>query len=202
MDGMVSLRTVNVGDFVGEMGAKLMFRIVDNRVLDLTVTVPSGEMAALRPGQLITFSTDAFPGRTFSGKVMFINPIVNEADRSIRVVAEVDNRNEQLKSGLFVTGIINTGERKGVLDSADGPADLGCVRRKRGGFHYSAARRLPGPGARQAVSHGGSFRRPGRGDATASIWNGAPGIFVITRGGFNVKDGDKVNVLTRTNGEK
>lgn len=115
MDGMVSLRNVNVGDFVGEMGAKSMFRIVDNRVLDLTVTVPSGEMASLRPGQLITFSTDALPGKTFSGKVMFINPIVNEADRSLKVVAEVDNKNEQLKSGLFVTGRIKTGERRGVL---------------------------------------------------------------------------------------
>ncbi len=42
MDGVVSLRNVNVGDFVGEMGAKPMFRIVDNSILDLTVTVPFG----------------------------------------------------------------------------------------------------------------------------------------------------------------
>ena len=51
----------------------------------------------------------------FGEKIMFLNPIVNEADRSIKVVAEVDNRNEQLKSGLFVTGRIKTGERKGVI---------------------------------------------------------------------------------------
>src|SRR4030043_1991796 len=42
MDGVVFLRNVNAGDFVGGMGAKPMFRIVDNRALDLTVTVPSG----------------------------------------------------------------------------------------------------------------------------------------------------------------
>ena len=191
-DGMVSLRNVNVGDFVGEMGAKAMFRIVDNRVLDLTVTIPSGEMASLRPGQLLTFSTDALPGKTFSGKVMFINPIVNEADRSIRVVAEVDNRNEQLKSGLFVTGRIKTGERKGVLkvpraalltwDMPEKKADLLVVQGD------TARRRTVGTGAISGE----------RVEVTSGV---EAGDLVVTRGGFNVKDGDKVNV-TRINGEK
>jgi RND family efflux transporter MFP subunit len=192
MDGMVSLRNVNVGDFVGEMGAKSMFRIVDNRVLDLTVTVPSGEMVSLRPGQLITFSTDALPGKTFSGKVMFINPIVNEADRSLKVVAEVDNKNEQLKSGLFVTGRIKTGERRGVLkvpraalltwDVPGKKADLFVVQED------TARRRTVGTGALS-------------GDRV-EVTNGVEaGELVVTRGGFNVKDGDKVNV-TRVNGEK
>ncbi len=95
MEGVVSLRNVNVGDFVGEMGGKPMFRIVDNRILDLTVTVPSAEMAAVHVGQPLTFSTDALPGKVFTGKVMFINPAVNEADRSVKVVAEVDNTSEE-----------------------------------------------------------------------------------------------------------
>ncbi len=192
MDGIVSLRNVNVGDFVGEMGAKPMFRIVDNRILDLTVTVPSGEMAFLRPGQLITFSTDAMPGKTFAGKVMFINPIVNEADRSIKVVAEVDNRDEQLKSGLFVTGRIKTGERRGVLkvprsalltwDVPGKKADLFVVQGN------TARRRTVGTGALSGD----------RVEVTGGVENGD---LVVTRGGFNVKDGDQVNV-TRINGEK
>jgi len=192
MDGIVSLRNVNVGDFVGEMGAKPMFRIVDNRILDLTVTVPSGEMAILRPGQLITFSTDAMPGKTFAGKVMFINPIVNEADRSIKVVAEVDNGDEQLKSGLFVTGRIKTGERRGVLkvprsalltwDVPGKKADLFVVQGN------TARRRTVGTGALS-------------GDRVEVTGGVESGDLVVTRGGFNVKDGDQVNV-TRINGEK
>lgn len=115
MDGVVSLRNVNVGDFVGEMGAKPMFRIVDNRILDLTVTVPSGEMAAVRVGLPLTFSTDAVPNKVFTGKVMFINPTVNEADRSVKVVAEVENTAGQLKGGLYAKGRILTGKRTGVI---------------------------------------------------------------------------------------
>jgi RND family efflux transporter MFP subunit len=192
MDGMVSLRNVNVGDFVGEMGAKPMFRIVDNRLLDLTVTVPSGEMASLRPGQLITFSTDALPGRTFSGKVMFLNPIVNEADRSLKVVAEVDNSNEQLKSGLFVSGRIKTGERKGVLKIPRTALLSWDVPGKKGEVFVIQGDRAE----RRAVRTGALS-----GDLVEVTEGLERGNLVVTRGGFNVKDGDRVSV-TRTNGEK
>ena len=115
MDGVVSLRNVNVGDLVGELGGKPMFRIIDTRKLDLTVTVPSNEMDAVRIGQSLTFSTDAIHGKNFTGKVMFINPVVNEADRSVKVTAEVENVSEQLKGGLYVKGRIITGKRTGIL---------------------------------------------------------------------------------------
>jgi RND family efflux transporter MFP subunit len=192
MDGMVSLRNVNVGDFVGEMGAKSMFRIVDNRILDLTVAVPSGEMAALRPGQLITFSTDALPGKIFSGKIMFLNPIVNEADRSIKVVAEVDNGNEQLKSGLFVTGRIKTGERKGVIKIPRAALLTWDVPGKKGEVFV-----VQGDVAKRRMVRTGVLT----GDLVEVTEGVEPGNLVITRGGFNVKDGDNVNV-TRINGEK
>ena len=192
LDGMVSLRNVNVGDFVGEMGAKPMFRIVDTRILELTVTAPSSEMGAIRIGQPLHFSTDAFPGKNFVGKVMFINPVVNEADRSIKVVAEVENRQDQLKGGLFVQGRILTGKRTGVLkipraallswDVAGKKAEVFAV-------NQNVAQR-------REVRTGGTF-----GDQVEVTSGLAAGDRVISRGGFNVKDGDKVNV-TRINGEK
>jgi len=190
--GVISWRNVNAGDYVGEMGAKPMFRIVDNRVLELTVTVPSGEMGAVRMGQALTFSTDAIPGKTFAGKVMFINPTVNESDRSVRVVAEVENTPEQLKGGLFVKGQILTGKRTGVIkiprialltwDVAATKAEIFVVN--------------------ENVAHRRTVRTGNiSGDQVEIISGLASGQQVITRGGFNVKDGDKVNV-TRVNGEK
>lgn len=190
--GVISWRNVNVGDYVGEMGAKPMFRIVDNRVLELTVTVPSGAMGAVRMGQALTFSTDAIPGKTFAGKVMFINPTVNESDRSVRVVAEVENTPEQLKGGLFVKGQILTGKRTGVIkiprialltwDVAATKAEIFVVN--------------------ENVAHRRTVRTGNiSGDQVEIISGLASGQQVITRGGFNVKDGDKVNV-TRVNGEK
>ena len=68
-----------------------MFRIVDNRVLDLTVTVPSSRSGELAIGQKLSFTVDAVPGRTFEGVVRFINPTVDAASRTVSVTAEVAN---------------------------------------------------------------------------------------------------------------
>jgi len=116
MDGVVASKNINIGDLVGEPGTtRILFQIVDNRLLDLTVTVPSIDMGRLKIGQPLTFTADAFPERPFYGKIKFINATVNEADRSVKVIAEIPNSPEILKTGMFVKGRIITGQRRGVL---------------------------------------------------------------------------------------
>jgi len=186
IDGVVSLRNNNVGDLVGELGAKPMFRIIDTRILELTATVPSTEMGTVRVGQPLIFSTDAIPGKNFTGKVMFINPVVNEADRSVRVVAEVENSKEELKGGLFVKGRIVTGKRSNVLriprtallswDMTAKKADLFVAN---------------GEIAQRRTVQTGSFM----GDFVEITSGLAPGDPVVTRGSFNLKDGDRLNVI-------
>ena len=186
LDGVVAMRGVNVGDLAGEMGSpKLMFQIVDNRLLDLTVTVPSTEMERIRLGQELVFSTDALPGKTFTGKVMFINPSVNEADRSVKVVAEVRNVPEVLKGGLFVKGRIVTGERAAVLRvprislvSWDVNAKTGSVFVVNGATADLREVRTGTPGGDWV-------------EVTAGL---RPGERVVTRGVFNVKAGDPLAI--------
>jgi membrane fusion protein, multidrug efflux system len=116
MTGVVALRGVNVGDRLENMGSgSPAFRIVDNSLLDLTVSVPSSHLASVRVGQTVDFSTDSLPGRAFAGKVMFINPEIDAASRSAKVIAEVRNTDGQLKGGAFAKGRIVVGTRKGVL---------------------------------------------------------------------------------------
>ena len=186
-DGVVSFRGVNVGDLVGEMGsAKIMFRIIDPRILELTVAVPSTEMAAVSVGQSLTFSIDALPGRSFSGKVMFINPMVNEADRSVKVVAEVDNHSGQLKAGLYVKGRILTGNRAGVLRIPRASLLSWDVVEKRGDVFVAEGESVK----RRTVRTGsvtGDFVEVTSGLSLAEK--------VVTRGGFNLKDGDRVSIL-------
>jgi RND family efflux transporter MFP subunit len=186
MDGVVSFRGVNIGDLVGEMGSqKIMFKIIDTSILDLTVTVPSVEMGMVRVGLPLTFSTDAIPGETFTGKVMFINPVVNESDRSVKVTAEVKNVSEQLKGGLYVKGRIVTGKRTGILrvprvallswDVAGKKGDLFVVKGE------IAIRRTVQTGAVM-------------GDFVEIISGLVLDEQVVVRGGFNLKDGDRINV--------
>ena len=187
IDGVVSFRGVNVGDLIGEAGSqKVMFKIIDTRILDLTVTVPSGEMGAVRVSQPLTFSTDAIPGRIFTGKVMFINPVVNETDRSVKVIAEVENVSEQLKGGLYVKGRIITGKRTGILRIPRVVLLSWDVGGKKGDVFV-----VKGDIANRRTIQTGSVM----GDFVEVTSGLGPGEPVVVRGGFNLKDGDRVNVI-------
>ena len=184
IDGIVSQRKVNPGDLVGETGIdRPLFHVVDNRVLNLTVSVPSSEMARLHPGQPLQFSTDALPDKNFTGKVMFINPAVNEADRSVKIIAEVINTSGELKGGLFVKGRIITGTRYSVVQ-APRSSLLGWD--------------MAGKKANIYVVEGEQARLRGVKTGNVSvdsveITEGLkPGEHYILRGGFNVKDGDRL----------
>lgn len=191
IDGIVSERRANVGDLVGEAGAnQLLFHIVDNRVLNLTVSVPSAEMGGLRRGQPLEFTTDALPGKTFRGTVMFINPAVNEVDRSVRVIAEVINAAGELKGGLFVKGRIVTARRDGVI-LVPREALLGWDVAARKAKLFVVG----GDGAASREIRTG-LTAEGRVEITAGL---KPSEAYIVRGAFNVKEGDKL-IIARKQG--
>jgi membrane fusion protein (multidrug efflux system) len=184
MDGVVSMRDVNVGDLASDTGAaKALFKIVDNRILNLTVTVPSVDMASVQAGDPLTFTVDSLPGRTFSGRVKYINPVVDEADRSVKVIAEVLNASGELKGGLFVKGRIQTGTRREVIQvPRSALTGLDIVGKKAGLYiieNDSVYYREVGTGA---VS----------GDQVEITSGLMPGELLVVRGAFNLKDGDKV----------
>ncbi len=186
IDGVVAERNVNVGDRVENMGGdSAMFRIVDNRLLDLTVTVPSADLQAVRVGQVLEFTTDAVPGRTFAGKVMFINPAVDEGSRAAKVVAEVRNTDGVLRGGLFVRGRIVTGARQGVLNVPREALLNWNVER-----HTAEVFVVQRDQARKCPVTVGTA-----GEKAVEISSGLDsGDVVVTRGAFALRDGDKVVV--------
>lgn len=189
MDGVIAERTVNPGSFQSQGSTRPMFRIVDNRRLELTVSVPSSQMASVKLGQPLSFTSDAVSGRTFQGRVSFINPAADEASGTVRVLAAVENADAALKSGLFVKGVIVTGQRKNV------------VRIPRGAMVSWD------PAARAGVVYVVAGDRAQRRDVLTGVAAGdeieiarglAAGDTVVTRGGFNLRDGDRVSVAARS----
>lgn len=187
-DGVVASRSIDVGDYVESMGApRPIFQVVNNRLLDLTVTVPSTRSARLRVGQRLDFTTDALPDRIFTGTIAHVNPVIDETTRTIKVIAEVPNEDGALRGGLFVSGRIEIGERRAVLqvprtalitwDVAGGSGEVFAVE--------------DGIARRRAVRTGATL-----GQAVEIASGIEPGARVITRGGFNVRDGDRVKVVS------
>jgi RND family efflux transporter MFP subunit len=190
MEGIVSARGANVGDLVGEAGSnQQLFHIVDNRILNLSVAVPSSSLAGLRRGQPLEFTTDALPGRIFQGTVMFINPAVDEADRSVRVIAEVDNAAGVLKGGLFVQGRIVTKRRDGVLLVPREALSGWDVDGRRAKLYI-----VEGDRAKAREVNTGAVTEQGV-EITAGL---KPQELLVVRGAFNVKEGDRLLISQKT----
>lgn len=193
MDGIVALRDVNVGDLASDAAAgKPIFRIVDNRLLNLTVTVPSADSARIKRGQPVEFSVDALEGRTFTGTVMFINPELSSADRSLKVIVEVSNVPEILKGGMFAKGRIITGTRSNVvqiprsaIDRFDLTARTGVIFIVQNGIAHT-----------RAIATGSVT-----GELVEVVTGLKSGEQFVVRGGFNLKEGDTV-IVTPANSSK
>jgi len=60
----------------------------------------------LRYGGRVDFTSEAWPGETFTGTISFIDPILDTATRTVRVRVIVENPENKLKPGFFVRAIV------------------------------------------------------------------------------------------------
>ncbi len=74
------------------------------------IFVSEKDYARLSPGQLVTLTTDAFPGERFVGHIARIAPVFKTATRQARVEMRVDNPAGRLKPGMFISATVQLGQ--------------------------------------------------------------------------------------------
>lgn len=104
--GVVMARNVSMGDFVGR--GSVMFEIVDLSNVWVMLDAYESDLGAIRKGDELSFQVAAYPGREFTGKVTYIDPVLNPDTRTVGIRAEAVNRNFELKPEMFVSANIAT----------------------------------------------------------------------------------------------
>jgi len=112
-DGVVGLRKVSVGDFVNMGDDIVNLEQIDPLKADFRVA--ESYLGAVRPGQRIELGVDAFPGQAFTGEVYAIDPLIDEAGRSILLRAKLPNPDHVLRPGLFARVTLVLNEREGAI---------------------------------------------------------------------------------------
>jgi multidrug efflux pump subunit AcrA (membrane-fusion protein) len=102
--GQVKDRQVTQGQYLKVQTPVMV--IVDVDPLRVRLKVPEKMAAWAKVGQPVTITVEAFPGRTFSGKISRINPAVDQQTRTFEVEALIDNNDNALKPGFFVKAVI------------------------------------------------------------------------------------------------
>ena len=66
------------------------------------VFVNERDYAHLKPGQLVSLTTDAYPGEQYTGRIDRIAPVFRKSTRQARIEMTIDNPQHRLKPGLFI----------------------------------------------------------------------------------------------------
>ncbi len=112
-DGVVGLRKVSVGGYVTP-GQDLV-NLEDIDPIKVDFPVPERALSEVEVGQAIEITVDAWPEKTFNGKVYAIDPQIDAAGRSIAIRATIDNRERLLRPGLFAAVRLITEQREAAL---------------------------------------------------------------------------------------
>jgi RND family efflux transporter MFP subunit len=88
--------------------------VLDINTMIAAIHVIERDYPKVRIGQEASVTTDAFPGKSFSGKIVRIAPLLKETSREARVEVEVPNADGLLKPGMFVRVKIQFEEHKGT----------------------------------------------------------------------------------------
>ncbi len=119
IDGVVISRSVDVGQTVAAtMNAPVLFTIAnDLRNMQINVNVAEADVGNVEVGQAVDFTVDAFPVRTFHGKVTQVRnaPITVQNVVTYDTIVSVNNDDLKLKPGMTANVSIVIAQREGVL---------------------------------------------------------------------------------------
>ena len=98
-NGITGLRNVYLGDYL-TAGSDIV-RLEDVSKMRLRFTVPQNDLNKIHIGQAMDIFVDAQPDTAFTGTIAAIEPAVNYQSGVIQVQADIPNKEQQLRSGMF-----------------------------------------------------------------------------------------------------
>lgn len=113
IEGRVLERNVFEGSYV--QPATELYKIADLSVVWLQAKIYEYELPHIELGQPVVVTIQSEPNQPFQGKVTFVEPIVQEATRTVKVRVEIDNSQEFLKPGMYADLRIEHDMGEGLL---------------------------------------------------------------------------------------
>ena len=111
--GIINKKSVVTGQHVDS--DVILATLVDTRKLRLRFKVTENESVRLKDGLPVTFTTSAWPGRTFEARLYHISRSADPGSRMVECLALVEDRDAALKPGFFAEVRAATERRAGAI---------------------------------------------------------------------------------------
>ncbi|WP_419834853.1 efflux RND transporter periplasmic adaptor subunit [Endozoicomonas atrinae] len=179
--GTLSFHEQSIGALIN--AGTVLTTLDDLSTMKLTFDLPESSLSHVRKGARITATTDAWPGKAFTGTIDSINPRIDPVNLTFQVRALLDNPNLQLLPGMLMrTSIERPGEQQLVVPSRSILFD--------GNRRYVFVIDEHNQVERRTITTGQSI------DQYIVVLSGlAEGEMVVNEGAVKVTDGRRVKVL-------
>lgn len=112
-DGVAGLRQINVGDYLKDGADMVNIEDIDAVLLDFRLA--ERFQTKIKPGQKAQVTFDALPGRKYTAIIQAIDPLIDANGRSVGIRGCIDNRQMQLRPGMFARVNAVFGSREDAL---------------------------------------------------------------------------------------
>lgn len=104
--GVVTDKLVREGDYVQR--GQPIYQLADLSRLWLLLDVHESDLSWLAPGQPVSYTVAALPGKTFQGTVTFVDPVIQPDTRVAKARVVVDNSEGKFKPEMLVNATVTT----------------------------------------------------------------------------------------------
>jgi membrane fusion protein (multidrug efflux system) len=105
--GRLGITTINPGQYLNPGDAIVTLQAIDPIYADFSV--PQQQLGQLAIGAIVSVDTNAYSGKTFTGKIQSVSPKVDSATRNVQIEASVDNHERKLLPGMYANVKIDSG---------------------------------------------------------------------------------------------
>ncbi|TWD46077.1 membrane fusion protein (multidrug efflux system) [Agrobacterium vitis] len=111
--GRLGIRNVDLGQYLTAGTTIVTLQALDTLYVDLYL--PQQALNQIKVGQDVTTTVDAYPGKTFPGKISAINSKVDPVSRNVQIRATMSNPDGLLLPGMFGRVKINIGSSQKLI---------------------------------------------------------------------------------------
>ena len=100
VSGTVTEKLVQEGDYVKQ--GQPLYKIANLNTVWAVFDAYESQIANLQEGQEMQITANAYQDKEFTGRISFIDPLLNESSRTVKVRVVLENKNDMFKPGMFV----------------------------------------------------------------------------------------------------
>jgi Cu(I)/Ag(I) efflux system membrane fusion protein len=106
ISGTVMMRHVALGDYVKEGTA--LFQVTNLTKVWVMFDAYESDLPWIKTGDHVELTMQSLPGKSYEGKVTYIDPFINPTTRVTKVRIELPNQGLKLKPEMFANGVLHS----------------------------------------------------------------------------------------------